>query len=325
VATIKSAFFGFHIVSALFMIEVAAVSAAQTETRPIRVIVPFAPGGQVDLMARLISENLSKQISRTIVVDNRAGASGLIAMKIALDAPADANTLVFGSASTMAFLPHATTKAPYDPVKDFTGISLIATSPYVLVIPSSSSLRSVADLIKLAKDSPAKLTYGTAGHMSGTHITTELFNTMAGISATHVPYKGSGPATVELLGDQISFLFNNFLPSLPHIRSGKLRALGVTTLRRNRAIPNVPTIAESGVNGYESGAWNGLVSPGNPDKGKVDMLNKGIIAILANPELIATMNSQGSEVVGSTPEEFKVFIKNENVKWRDIIKKLASN
>ena len=161
-ATIKSAFFGFHIVSALFMIEVAAVSAAQTETRPIRVIVPFAPGGQVDLMARLISENLSKQISRTIVVDNRAGASGLIAMKIALDAPADANTLVFGSASTMAFLPHATTKAPYDPVKDFTGISLIATSPYVLVIPSSSSLRSVADLIKLAKDSLGKLTDGTA-------------------------------------------------------------------------------------------------------------------------------------------------------------------
>lgn len=321
-ATTKSACISFCIVSALFIMEAAA--ATQTETRPIRVIVPFAPGGQVDLMARLISENLSKQISRTIVVDNRAGASGLIAMKIALDAPADANTLVFGSASTMAFLPHATAKSPYDPIKDFTGISLVATSPYVLVIQSSSSLRSVADLIKLAKDSPGKLTYGTAGHMAGTHITTELFNSMAGISTTHVPYKGSGPATVALLGDQISFLFNNLLPSLPHIRSGKLRALGVTTLRRNRAIPNVPTIAEAGVAGYESGAWNGLVSPGNPDKKKVDFLYKGVIAILANPELTATMNSQGSEVVGSSPEEFKVFIKNENSKWRDIVKKLAS-
>ena len=160
--------------------------------------------------------------------------------------------------------------------------------------------------------------------MAGTHITTELFNSMAGISTTHVPYKGSGPATVALLGDQISFLFNNLLPSLPHIRSGKLRALGVTTLRRNRAIPNVPTIAEAGVAGYESGAWNGLVSPGNPDKKKVDFLYKGVIAILANPELTATMNSQGSEVVGSSPEEFKVFIKNENSKWRDIVKKLAS-
>jgi tripartite-type tricarboxylate transporter receptor subunit TctC len=256
-------------------------------------------------------------------VDNRAGASGLIAMKIALDAPADANTLVFGSASTMAFLPHATVKAPYDPIKDFTGISLVATSPYVLVIQSTSSMRSVADLIKLAKDSPGKLTYGTAGHMAGTHITTELFNAMAGISTTHVPYKGSGPATVALLGDQISFLFNNLLPSLPHIRSGKLRALGVTTLSRNRALPNVPTIAEAGVNGYESGAWNGLVSPGNPEKWRVDILYKGLKAVLANPELIATMNSQGSEVVGSTPEEFRIFIKNENSKWRGIVKKLA--
>jgi len=320
--TIKSVCCVFGIVSALLVIEAAA--AVQAETRPIRVIVPFAPGGQVDLMARLISEHLSKQISRTIVVDNRAGASGLIAMKIALDAPADANTLVFGSASTMAFLPHATAKAPYDPIKDFTGISLVATSPYVLVVQSSSSLRSVTDLIKLAKDSPGKLNYGTAGHMAGTHITTELFNAMAGISTIHVPYKGSGPATVALLGDQISFLFNNLLPSLPHIRSGKLRALGVTTLSRNRALPNVPTIAEAGVPGYESGAWNGLVSPGNPDMGRVDILYKGVKEVLANPELIATMNSQGSEVVGSTPEEFRVFIKNENLKWRDIVKKLAS-
>lgn len=321
--TIKTACCCFGIINALFTINVTA--AAQAETKPIRVIVPFAPGGQVDLMARLISENLSKQISRTIVVDNRAGASGLIAMKIALDSPADANTLVFGSASTMAFLPHSAVKAPYDPIKDFTGISLVATSPYVLVVQASSSMRSVADLIKLAKDSPAKLTYGTAGHMAGTHITTELFNAMAGITTTHVPYKGSGPATVALLGDQISFLFNNLLPSLPHIRSGKLRALGVTTLNRNRALPNIPTIAEAGVNGYESGAWNGLVSPGNPDKGRVDILYKGVKTILGNPELIATMNSQGSEIVGSTPEEFRVFIKNENSKWKDIVKKLAKS
>lgn len=322
-ATIKSACCAFFISNAIFLFSGTVV--AQENSKPIRVLVPFAPGGQVDLMARLVSENLSKQLSRTIVVDNRAGASGLIAMKIALDAPADSGTLVFGSASTMAFLPHATAKAPYDPVNDFTAISLIATSPYVLVVQSSSSFRSVADLIKLAKDSPGKLTYGTAGHMSGTHITTELFNSLAGITTTHVPYKGSGPATVALLGDQITFLFNNLLPSLPHIRSGKLRALGVTTLSRNRALPNVLTIAEAGVSGYESGAWNGLVSPGSLDKGKVDMLYKGIIAVLANPELTATMNAQGSEVVGSTPEEFKTFIKNENAKWRGVIRKLISS
>lgn len=321
-AAIKSAWY----VLGIFAFLVAEGSMAmQTETRPLRVIVPFAPGGQVDLMARLVSENLSREISRPIVVDNRAGASGLIAMKIALDAPSDGNTLVFGSASTMAFLPHATAKAPYDPIKDFTGISLIATSPYVLVVQSSSAIRSVSDLIKLAKDNPGKFTYGTAGHMAGTHITTELFNAMAGISTTHVPYKGSGPATVALLGNQITFLFNNLLPSLPHIRSEKLRALGVTTSRRNRALPNIPTIAEAGVIGYESGAWNGLVSPGKPDKRKVDVLFKGIVAILANPELTATINAQGSEVVGSTPQEFTTFIMNENAKWKGVVKKLASN
>jgi tripartite-type tricarboxylate transporter receptor subunit TctC len=322
-ATTKSVWFAFISVFAFLSTELA--DAAQKDAGPIRFIVPFAPGGQVDLMARLVSAHLSKELSRTIVVDNRAGASGLIAMKIALEAPADANTLVFGSASTMAFLPHATAKAPYDPIRDFTGISLVATSPYVLVVQSSSTVRSVADLIKVAKDGPGRLTYGTAGHMAGTHITTELFNAMAGVSTTHVPYKGSGPATVALLGDQITFLFNNLLPSLPHIRSGKLRALGVTTSHRNRALPNVPTIAEAGVSGYESGAWNGVVSPGKPVKAKVDMLYKGIVAILAKPELIATMNAQGSEVIGSTPQEFATFIKNENAKWREVVQKIASN
>jgi len=299
------------------------VSIAQSDrTRPIRVIVPFEPGGQVDLMARLIAENLSKHLARSIIVDNRAGASGLIAMKIALGAAADATTLVLGSASTMALLPHAGGKPPYDPSRDFTAITLIATSPYVLVVQSSSPIQTVTDLIQSARSRPNTLAFGSAGHLSGTRVTTELFNAMTGLAVIHVAYKGSGPATVALLGGQVSFLFNNLLPSLPHIGSGRLRALGVTTERRNRALPDVPTIAESGVSGYEAGAWNGLVAPGHSPRSDINALNKAVLAVLAMPKVKAAISDQGSEIIGSTPEEFADFVKRENAKWSAVIAKI---
>ena len=300
----------------------AMPAMAQTETRPIRLIVPFEPAGQVDLMARVVAENVSRQLGRQIVVDNRAGASGLIGTKAALAAAPDGNTLLFGSASSMALLPHASPTPPYDPIKDFTAVSLVATSPYVLVVPASGNIRSVADLITQAKANPAKLTYGSAGALSGTRISTELFNTMAGINTVHVGYKGSGPATTALLSGEVSFLVNNLLPSLPHIASGKFRALAVTTEKRNQALPQVPTVAESGVPGYEAGAWNGVVAPGRPPQKVVTTLHAAVVSALAGADVRAAITKQGSEVIGSTPQEFTAFIRRENVKWAEVIKKV---
>jgi tripartite-type tricarboxylate transporter receptor subunit TctC len=299
---------------------------ADTESsRPIRLIVPFEAGGQVDLMARFVGEHLSRELGRQVVVDNRAGASGLIGTKTALAAGGDGNTLLFGSASSMALLPHVGTTPPYDPVKDFSTISLIATSPYVLVVQASSKWKSVEDLIKYAKANPGKLTYGSAGPFSGTRISTELFNSMAGIDAVHVGYRGSGRATIALLGGEVSFLLNNLLPSLPHIASGKLKVLAVTTDKRNPALPEVPTVSEAGVPGYEAGAWNGLVAPGHPSKEIIDTYYKAVVASMSSARVRSAIAKQGSEVIISTPGDFTKFLTRENEKWAKVIKKVQLN
>lgn len=304
----------------LCSLTLASTSAAQSDGKPIRMIVPFAPGGQVDLVARLVSEHLAQRLKVNIVVDNRAGASGLIGMKVALSA-SPVNTLVMGSASTLALLPHASSRAPYNPVRDFTPVSLVSTSPYVLVVQSSSSHKTLKDLIEAAK-SGVKLTFGSAGSMSGTRVSTELFKTMAGIDAVHVPYKGSGPATIALLGNEVSFLINNLLPSLPHIAAGRLRPLAITTQQRNAALPNVPTVDEAGVPGYESGAWNGIVAPGKLDSTRTVALHKEIMQVLALPNVRSAIVKQGSEIIGSTPAEFSTFIMAENKKWSGIMAKI---
>ena len=298
-----------------------ACFAQLNSSRPIRVIVPFAAGGQVDLMARLVSGHLATSLGQPVVVENRPGASGLIGMNIALAAAPDAHTLVMASATSMAILPHALPKRPYDPFNDFTAISLIASSPYVLVVQPAFPAGSIAELVQLAKSKPRILLFGSAGQISGTRLSTELFNMMAGTEMVHVAYKGSGPATIDLLGGQISLLFNNLLPSLPHIKSGRLRALGVTTRQRNRALPDVPAIAEV-VAGYESDAWNGLVASGRPPRSAIARLNQEIVAILNTPAVKASISEQGSEALGSSPEEFTAFIRAENERWSKVLSKI---
>jgi len=300
----------------------ATSASGQTDDRrPIRIIVPYAPGGQVDLMARVIATQLAKNLDVPVVVDNRSGASGLIGMHIALSSSADAKTLVMASATPMAILPHTQAKKPYDPMKDFTAISLVSSSPYVLVVPASSTMHSVADLIQLAKAKPGNLLYGSAGQLTGSHLTTELFNLMAGVQTVNVAYKGSAPATVELMSGQLTFLFNNLLPSLPHIKSARLRALGVTTATRNRTLPDVPTIAET-VKGYESSAWNGLVAPGHPPKAAIANLHAEIVRALNVRAVREGVLDQGSDVIGSSPAEFTELIRMENTKWLGVLQKV---
>lgn len=296
--------------------------AQPQSSRPIRVIVPFAPGGQVDLIARLVSEKLSQRLKTPVIVDNRPGAGGLIGTEIARGASPDGHTLLMGSSSSLAILPSVGKTQSYDPLKDFSALSLISSSPYVLVVGAKFPASSVADLIALAKSKPGQLAYGSAGAFTGTHLATELFGIVTGTRLLHVPYKGSGPATIALLGGEISFLFNNLLPSIPHIKSGRFRALAVTSARRNPILPDVPTVIEAGIPNYESGAWNGLVMPAHGKKSVVKMLNAEIVSLLKAPDVQSTFDANGSEVIGSTPEAFRTFIQSELVKWSDVIRQI---
>ena len=308
--------------SALLLGLVVITGSVFAQTRPLRLIVPFQPGGQVDIVARLVADKMS-QPGRPVIVDNRPGAGGQLAMKIFLESNPDGNTLVMGSVSTMAARPNAMVTKPYDPVKDFAAVSLIATSPYVVVVNSASPIRSIIDLIKAAKESKNPLPYGTSGVGGGMHLTTELFRLTTGIKLQEVAYKGSAPATLDLLGGRIAVVFNNLPTALPHIKSDRLRALAITTRKRIRLLPDVPTVEEAGVPKFESGSWSGLVAPRETDPRTVSALYKRIAQALSAPDFRNALEEQGNEVIVSSPEEFAAFIKAENDKWSYVIRKIG--
>ena len=306
-----------------FAIGVPTLHAAGDEQRPLRLIVPFQPGGQGDIVARAVADKMS-QNGQAMIVDNRPGAGGQIAMKLVLEAEPDGRTLVMGSVATMATRPNALAKPAYDPIKDFSAVSLIASSPYVVVVNKSSTIKAISDLIAAAKAAPGKLTYGSSGAGSGMHLTTELFGMMTGLKFVHVAYKGSAPATVDLLGDQISFLFDNLPPAMPHIKSGQLRALAVTTKTRLSTLPGVPTVQEAGVSGFESGSWSGIVVRRGTNRGAVDALYRKLHEALASSsDFKKRLEMLGNTTVVSTPDDFTAFIKAENEKWADVIRAIG--
>ena len=315
---------GKHIAFAAITLVVggAVQCLAADADRPLRLIVPFQPGGQGDIVARAVAEKLSQQ-GQPVVVDNRPGAGGQIAMKIVLDSVPDGNTVVMGSVATMATRPNALAKPAYDPINDFSAVSLIAASPYVVVVNKDDRITSIADLIEAAKRSPGKLTFGSSGAGSGMHLTTELFGMMTKTSFVHVAYKGSAPATVALLGSQISFLFDNLPPAMPHIKFGRLRALAVTTKTRLAALPEVPTVEQAGVAGFESGSWSGIVVPRGVPRARVTSLYKRLAQALAAPDFKKQLEALGNTTVVSTPEEFSAFIKAENEKWSKVIRSIG--
>lgn len=299
----------------------AGAAAAQAyPARPIRLVIPFAPGGANDIIGRLVGAKLAEVLGQQIVFDNRGGAGGSIGVELAAKAPPDGYTLVLGNIATLAVNPTLYPKLPYDPLKDLQPISLVAKLPQVLVVHPSLPAGSVRELVALAKKRPGELMYGSGGSGSGAHLTAEYFKLLAKIDLVHVPYKGLGPAYVDLLAGQIPIVFGGVPGVAPHIRSARVRPLGVTGAQRVPAFPQVPTIAEAGVPGYEATLWYGVLAPAATSTAVVARLHAALSAALQSRELRQRLVADGAEPAASTPEEFRAHIESEIQRWAPIIR-----
>ena len=303
-------------------ITAARFAVAQTETypgRPVRLIVAFPPGGSVDVVARQVAPRLSESLGQPVVIDNRSGASGNIGTEAAARAKPDGYTLLIHTIPFVANV-HLYKEMPYDPLKDFVPIALLSSSPSVLLVHPSVPARSVGELLQLAKSKPGALNYSAAGAGTNPHIAGELFNMLGNVDIVAVQYKGGGPALVAALGGEIGITFPNISEAVPHVNAGRLHALGVTGARRSAALPEVPTVAESGVPGYEFVTWHGMLAPRGTPGEIVALLNAKLRAILRSPELSARFAQMGLDVIASSPGEFSVHLKSELEKWGKLVR-----
>jgi tripartite-type tricarboxylate transporter receptor subunit TctC len=298
----------------------AAAFAAEYPTKPVRIITPFPPGGSVDLVARLIGQDLSKPLGQQVVIDNRSGASGIIGTEVAKNAAPDGYTLLV---NTLPFVTNqfAYSKVPYDPVADFAPISVLSSVASVLVSHPALPVNSMKDLIALARSKPGQITYGTAGAATNPHIAGELLNNVAKIKLLPVHYKGGGPATIAVLQGEVQLYFVNAITdALPQIQAKKLKALGITAAKRNAAAPQIPTMAEAGVPGYEFTTWQILAAPKATPAPIVATLNEKVRAVMKTPEAVKRWQDRGLDVVASTPEEMAALLNREITKWRVVFK-----
>ena len=299
----------------------AVIASAQTyPTKPIRLVVPFPPGGATDILARDVAQKLTEAWGQQVIVDNRPGAGGNIGSELVAKSAPDGYTLEMGTVGTHAINASLYAKMPYDHVKDFAPVILVAGVPNVLVVNPAVPANSVAELIAYAKANPGKLNFASSGNGTSIHLSGELFKVMAGVQMTHVPYKGSSPALQDLLGGQVQLMFDNLPPSLPQIKAGKLRALAVTSLARAPALPDVPTMAEAGLPGYEASSWFGVLAPAGTPPAIVAKLNAEIAKWLATPEAKEKLSKQGANAAGGTPEDFAKHIAAETAKWAKVVK-----
>jgi tripartite-type tricarboxylate transporter receptor subunit TctC len=294
-------------------------TAQNYPTRPIRLVVPFAPGGGTDITARIVAEGLTPVLGKPVIADNRPGAGSLVGTEIGAKAAPDGYTLLLGNIS-MAFNPALYRKLPYDTLRDFVPISLVADQPNILVAHPSLPARSFSEFVALARSQPGKLTYGSGGIGSGTHLATELLIMTLKIELVHVPYKGVGPVLTALLGNEISVSLSTFASALPHVKAERLRAFGVTSAKRASTLPEVPTIAEAGVPGYEYSTWYGLLAPAGTPRTIVDKLNKATVGVLNSPKTREQYVSQGLTPTPSTPAEFSAYLRSEIEKWSKVIR-----
>ncbi|MHA7684716.1 Bug family tripartite tricarboxylate transporter substrate binding protein [Cupriavidus sp. PET2-C1] len=298
----------------------AAYAQGNYPTKPITMIVPFSAGGTTDILARIVGLQLGKALGQPVVIDNRPGAGGNIGASIAAKAPGDGYTLFMGTIGTHAINQSLYSKLPFDPVKDFAPISRVAMVPNIVVVNPKVPVNNIKELIAYVKANPDKLSYGSSGSGSSMHLSGELFNSMTGLHIQHIPYKGSAPAVNDLLGNQIGLMFDNMPSSYPHVKAGKLRAIAVTSAKRSPALPNVPTVAESGVPGYEATSWFALYATGGTPQPIVDRLNTEVAKILAMPEVKKQMADQGAEPHPEKPAELAAFMKTETAKWAKVVK-----
>jgi len=302
---------------AALLLAFAGTASGQYPTKPVRFIVPSAVGGGTDIIARAISLKLSEALGQQFVVDNRPGAGQMIGIELAARSPADGHTILM-AASTLAINPIMYKKVPYDPLRDFAPITQAATLANVIVVHPSLPVKSIAELIAYAKQRPGQLNFASAGIGTSPQMSIELLKSMAGIDMVHIPYKGTAPGVVDLLAGQVLVMAPNVLTALPHIKAGKLRALAVTSARRSEGLPDVPTVAESGLPGYDSTQWYGVLAPAGTPRDIVARLHDEIVRALRDAEVGKRLAADGAEPVGSSPEEFAAFIKSESEKWAKV-------
>ena len=298
----------------------ALPAAAQTyPTRPIRLVVPSSPGGGTDITGRIVANKLSEQLGQPVVVDNRAGAGTIIGIEIAAKAPPDGYTLLMGL-STLAINPSMYAKLPYDALRDLAPISLAVLSPNILTVHPSVPAKTVKEFIALAKAKPGTITFGSAGQATSPHLSGELLKVLAKIDIVHVPFKGSGQSVISSLAGEIAANFPSVPTAIPYIKAGKLRGLGVTMAKRTAALPDVPSIAEAGVPGYEATQWFGMLAPAGTPRPIIDRLNQEMVKLLKSPDVRDRLIADGADPAPTTPEEFGAYIKSETEKWTKVIK-----
>jgi tripartite-type tricarboxylate transporter receptor subunit TctC len=315
--------FPFIVAAACGLLLQQSARAQNYPDKPIRLIVPQPPGGTSDILARVFAKRLSENLHQQVVIDNRAGASGTIGTDLAAKSTPDGYTLV------LVYTTHATTpgiyvKLPYDPVADFAPITIAAAAPLLLVVHPKIPVASVKELIAYAKTRPGELNFCSAGNGSGSHLAGELFNVMTGVKLTHIPYKGSGLAITELIGGQVQLMFAGIVPIDPHVKAGRVRGIAVSSAHRSTALPQVPTIAESGLPGFEVVGWYGVLAPAHTPHSIVDRLNREFLKILQTPDIRDRLTSEGAEPVGNSPAEFAAFLKTDIARWAKVIKQAGA-
>jgi tripartite-type tricarboxylate transporter receptor subunit TctC len=288
--------------------------------KPVRFVVGFTPGGPSDIVARLLGQKLGGLWKEQVIVDNRAGAGGNIAAELVAKAPGDGYTMLLGNNSILATNAALYGKLAYDPVKDFAPVILVASQPNILVVHPSLPVKSVKELIALAKSKPGQLNYASSGSGAAAHLSGELFKSMAHVDIVHIPYKGAAPALNDLIGGQVQLMFATALSVVPHIKSGRLRALGVTTAKRMKSMPELPTIAQAGVPGFEATTWHGIVVAASTPQTLVTRINADTAQVLQMPDVRERFAALGAEIIGGTPQEFAAYIRKEIPKWTKVIK-----
>ena len=304
------------------LISLFSVSQAYAQIypgKPIRLVLPYPPGGGTDVIARPLAQKLTESLGQQVIVDNRGGAGGNIGMEFVARSPADGYTLLFALTAQYAVNPSLYPKLPYDPVRDYAPISLLANAPYLLVVHPSVPAKSVAELIALMKARPGQLAYSSSGNGSGAHLAGEMLRSLAHVEITHVPYKGAGPAMPDLIAGQVQLSFVTYTAAGPHIKTGRLHVLGVTTAKRSPTLPDLPAIAET-VPGYDSAVWYGFAAPAGTPPDIIARLNSEVLRVLASSDFRSRITLEAVATIGSTPEEFGNFIKSEIVRWAKVVK-----
>jgi tripartite-type tricarboxylate transporter receptor subunit TctC len=310
-------------VAALLTIAIIAPCIARAQTYPskaVRIVVPFAPGGTTDILARLIGQRLTEALRQPVLIDNRPGANGALGTEMVAKSAPDGHTIVMGYLGSFAIGPNLYSKLPYDPVRDFAPITVVASTTQAIVMHPSLPVRSTRELIALAKRQPGQIGYASAGIGAPSHLAGELFKMMAGVDLVHVPYKGSGAAMNDLLGGHVAISFGGLAAAMPHVKAQRLRVLAVAGAARSPAMPQVPTVAESGLPGYDVSSWFGLLAPAGTPREAITRLHDEVVKILKTAEVKERLAADGAEVVANRPDEFSAYIKSELTKWGGVIK-----